>query len=275
MTESQAVHIGSGQSHQSTAPLAGKSLAGAPTTRAEATMNIALWTAQVLWGVFFSVTGFGKVLWYKPALWNQALHEVPWLPAVPQGAVTITYSVGGEQHETTGAGYHDHNWGNVALMKVVHDWYWARGQAGPYSVIASYITAAKQYGFEPIPIFMLARDNVLIGDEPAKVTFEREGVYTDQATGKPVAATTRYTYSGGEDRYVVSFTRSHDLSDTRMIDTIKGLKYIAAKLAHFDGAYLRFTGDIEISRYRGGELAETHKDEAIWELMYFGHTRDQ
>ena len=68
-------------------------------------------------------------------------------------------------------------------MKVVHDWYWARGQAGPYSVIASYITSAEQYGFEPIPIFMLARDNVLVGDDPANVTFEREGVYTDQTTG--------------------------------------------------------------------------------------------
>ena len=106
-------------------------------------------------------------------------------------------------------------------MKVVHDWYWARGQAGPYSVIASYITSAEQYGFEPIPIFMLARDNVLVGDDPAKVTFEREGVYTDQKTGKPVAATTRYTYQDGEDRYVVSFTRTHDLSAARMIDTIK------------------------------------------------------
>jgi hypothetical protein len=30
-------------------------------------MNTALWTMQVLWGVFFSVTGFGKVLCYKPA----------------------------------------------------------------------------------------------------------------------------------------------------------------------------------------------------------------
>ena len=39
---------------------------------------------QVLWGVFFSLTGFGKILWYKPALWNQALQEVPWLSAVPQ-----------------------------------------------------------------------------------------------------------------------------------------------------------------------------------------------
>ena len=48
------------------------------------TMNTALWTVQVLWGVFFSVTGFGKVLCYKLALWNQALHEVPWFSAVPQ-----------------------------------------------------------------------------------------------------------------------------------------------------------------------------------------------
>ena len=50
---------------------------------------------------------------------------------------------------------------------------------------------AKQYGFELIPIFILARDNVHVGDDPAGVTFEREGVYTDQTTDKPVAATTR------------------------------------------------------------------------------------
>jgi hypothetical protein len=201
--------------------------------------------------------------------------EFAWLPAVPQGAVTVTYSIAGEQHETTGVGYHDHNWGNVGLMKVVHDWYWARGRAGPYSVIASYITSAEKYGFEPLPIFMLARANVLVGDEPANVTFEREGIYTDGTTGKPVAATTRYTYLDGEDRYVVSFTRTHDLSVSRMVDTIKGVKRIAAKLVHFDGAYLRFDGDIEISRYRGRALVETHKDHAIWELMYFGHARDQ
>jgi len=201
--------------------------------------------------------------------------EFAWLPAVPRGAVTVTYSVDGELNEATGVGYHDHNWGNVGLAKVVHDWYWARGQAGPYTVIASYITSTKRYGFEQIPIFMLARDKVLVGDDPANVTFEREGVYTDQTTGKPVAATTRYTYHDCDDRYVVSFTRTRDLSATRMIDTIKGLKHIAAKLARFDGAYLRFVGEIEISRYRDGELVETHKDDAIWELMYFGHARSQ
>jgi uncharacterized membrane protein YphA (DoxX/SURF4 family) len=47
-------------------------------------MNTALWTLQVLWGVFFSINGFGKMLCYKPALWNQALQEVPWFSAVRQ-----------------------------------------------------------------------------------------------------------------------------------------------------------------------------------------------
>jgi hypothetical protein len=199
--------------------------------------------------------------------------EFAWLPSVPQGAVRVKYTVEGVQHETTGVGYHDHNWGNVGLMKVVHDWYWARGQAGPYTVIASYITAAEQYGSEPIPIFMLARDNVVIADDPAKVTFEREGIYTDETTGKPVARITRYIYRDSEDQYVVSFTRSRDLTLSRMIDNVKGLRHIAARLAHFDGAYLRFAGDIEVSHRRNGELVESHKDDAIWELMYFGHAR--
>jgi len=47
-------------------------------------MKTTLWILQVLWGVSFSITGFGKILWYKPALWNEALQQVPWLSAVPQ-----------------------------------------------------------------------------------------------------------------------------------------------------------------------------------------------
>jgi uncharacterized membrane protein YphA (DoxX/SURF4 family) len=50
-------------------------------------MKNTLWIVQVLWGVFFSLTGFGKIMWYKPALWNQALQEVPWLSAVPQDLI--------------------------------------------------------------------------------------------------------------------------------------------------------------------------------------------
>jgi len=36
-----------------------------------------------------------------------------------------------------------------------------------------------------------------------------------------------------------------------------------ARLARFDGAYLRFARDIEVSQRRGGRVIETHKDEVI------------
>jgi hypothetical protein len=47
-------------------------------------MNTSLWTVQVLWGVFFSFTGFGKLLCFNQAVWNLMLPRVPWFSAVPQ-----------------------------------------------------------------------------------------------------------------------------------------------------------------------------------------------
>jgi hypothetical protein len=202
--------------------------------------------------------------------------EFAWLPSVPQGKVTAKYSIGDERHEATGTGYHDHNWGNVGLMDIVHDWYWARGQAGPYSVIASDITAHEKYDYATIPIFMLARDGVLVVDDPSRLTFEALGPYTDAVTGKPVANVTRYTYDADGERYVVTFTRHRDLARVRMIESLHGVKRAAAELFRFDGAYLRFSGEIRVEHYQGDEIVDQHATEdAIWELMYLGHAREQ
>jgi hypothetical protein len=201
--------------------------------------------------------------------------EFAWLPSVPQGAVTASYRIGDELHETTGVGYHDHNWGNTGLAKVIHDWYWARGQAGPYSVIASLVTAHERYGYAELPIFMLAREAEVVADDSRRVEFEALGTYVDETTRKPVAAITQYTYSRDDERWIVTFTRDRDLAGSRMIDDLHGPKRVLAHLARFDGAYLRFAGRLRIEHHRGGELVEQHSDDAIWELMYFGHAPPQ
>ncbi len=199
--------------------------------------------------------------------------EFAWLPSVPQGAVTAIYRIGDEVHETTGVGYHDHNWGNVSLVKIVHHWYWARGQAGPYSVIASLVTAHERYGYAELPIFMLARDGDVLAEHSRRVRFEALDTYTDPLTGKPVATITRYTYVGDDERWIVTFTRDRDLAKSRMIDSLHGPKRVLAQLGRFDGAYLRFAGTLDIEHYRGAALVEKHSNRAIWELMYFGHAR--
>jgi hypothetical protein len=41
----------------------------------------------------------------------------------------------------------------------------------------------------------------------------------------------------------------------------------------FDGMFLRFTGDLAIDHYESDKKIASERDEAIWELMYFGHVR--
>ena len=43
-----------------------------------------LWTVQVLSGVFWTVTGFGKACCIDLAVWNHMLPQVPWFAAVPR-----------------------------------------------------------------------------------------------------------------------------------------------------------------------------------------------
>jgi len=120
---------------------------------------------------------------------------------------------------------------------------------------------------------MLARDGEVIAEDPERVRFEALDVYTDALTGKPVARTTRYTYAGDDERWVVTFTRESDLSRSRMIEDLHGPKRVLAHLARFDGAYLRFAGTLAIEHHRSPVLSEKYENEAIWELMYFGHAR--
>jgi len=200
-------------------------------------------------------------------------HEFNWLPAVPQGKVEATYSVAGKPSRAAGVGYHDHNWGNAPMNSLINNWYWARGQAGPYTVVASYITAEQKYGNAELPVFLLAKNGQIVADDASKVTFERLGPYIDTATRKPVANVTRYTYIDGEDIYIVTFTRHRDLAVNKLINEIDGLKKIAAKLARYDGAYLRFTGELRIEHQHAGNIVDSYTDAAIWELMYLGKTR--
>eukprot|EP01136_Pigoraptor_vietnamica_P041964 Opistho-1_new@15561 len=83
-------------------------------------------------------------------------HLFAWLPSVPQGRATVTYRIGAQTHRAEGIGYHDHNWGDVPMTDLMHDWYWGRAKVGPYTVIAAYITASEAYGHAAQTVFMLA-----------------------------------------------------------------------------------------------------------------------
>ena len=73
------------------------------------------------------------------------------------------------------------------MQTLMHNWYWARASVGPYTIIASYITATARYGCETQIVYMLAEDGKIIADDDSKVSIESDHVTSDGKTGKPVA----------------------------------------------------------------------------------------
>jgi hypothetical protein len=196
-----------------------------------------------------------------------------WLPSVPQGAARVRYTIGQDEYRASGSGYHDHNWGNVPMQTLMHNWYWARAKAGPYTVIASHITATEAYGYETQIVYMLARHNEIVADDDARVSFEIERVAADGKTGKPVADITRYTYRDGDIRYVVTFQRQKTILQAIFTERAPLIKRLIAKMVGFDGAYHRFNGEVTIEKFEKDIRVEIFHDRAIWELMYFGKAR--
>ena len=192
---------------------------------------------------------------------------------MPHGLANVRYRIGHEEHRGSGSGYHDHNWGDVPMQTLMHNWYWARASIGPYTVIASHITATEAHGYETQIVYLLAKDGRIIADDDTKVSFEMDRIAIDGKTSKPVADVTRYIYNDDNTRYVVSFEREKTILQAILTDRAPLLKRIIARLIGFDGAYHRFIGKVTIEKFEEGACVERLDSGAIWELMYFGKAR--
>ncbi len=94
-----------------------------------------------------------------------------WLPAIPFGDVEGTLSYNGEEIMVTGTGYHDHNWGNVRLDKVMTQWYWGRAKIDDYTLIFSQMLTAPKYGSVKIPVYYLAKGDKILSSQEFEFTF--------------------------------------------------------------------------------------------------------
>lgn len=219
----------------------------------------------------------GEVPAWRPASGFMTFHQgkesnyFAWLPSIPQGKIQGEITVKGQTQSIQGIGYHDHNWGDAPMMSLIHHWYWGRANVGNYSVIASYIVAEKKYGYSVQPILMLAKDGKIIAEDSDKIKFSTEDTYIDPNTSKPVANKLIYDYENGNEHYRVTFHRKKDLVSHSFVDGLKGAKKIAAKLAGFDGAYMRFTGEVTIEKLENKTVKESATEKSgVWEMMYFG-----
>lgn len=200
-------------------------------------------------------------------------YNFSWLPSVPNGEIKGTININGDQSTFEGVGYHDHNWGNIGMMNVLNNWYWGRAQIGQYTVISCYIQAEEQYGYQPFPVFMVSKNNEIIAEDGQKICFSTDDRYIDTFSSKPVSNILFYEYNDEEYNIKVKYQREDDIYKYRMLDVLSPEQQELAKKKGFDGAYLRFKGEIQFELKHGNSIEE-FSNHAIWELMYFGKVKD-
>ena len=183
-------------------------------------------------------------------------HYIAWLPVVPRGAVDAVLTVAGHTQRHVGAGYHDHNWGNVAPRKVLDHWYWGRARVGDYTVVTLMFVSHARFAKAPLPAVMVAKGDVILASAVGaeQVTFTGGSVGSHAETQVPVDKRLEYRVSDGDDSFVVTFEHRRDVST---------LDFGTA------GAYLRFIGDVAVDHRHGDDLS-TASGQTLWELLYFG-----
>ena len=197
-----------------------------------------------------------------------------WLPSVPEGTVDVSITERGVTHVFTGTGYHDHNWGNTPMMKLMHHWYWGRAKIGDYQVISSYIYGAKKYGYKEFPVFMLAKGDALIADQPTEhLTFTAVQPSYCEETGKHIHKTLVYDFNDGTQHYRITYQRESDLVQANMLKDKSSIMKLGARLMGLAPSYNRLAGTATLERFEGNTIVETVSAPAIWELMYFGTDR--
>jgi len=199
-----------------------------------------------------------------------------WLVPVPKGEAHVTYTYKGDSVNQTGSCYHDHNWGNRSMIKLLNHWYWSRAEIGPYTVIASEMIAEKKYDKKNIVVFNISRDGKTLADDGKSVTMYQTYGKIHKKLKKDVSDNLLFLYNSEKDsmRYEYYLYRSKNILEADLLASAISNKFlcnIAKLFSGFDGAYFRMTGKTEIRVYKNNKLWETFEsNKAVWELMYFG-----
>ena len=73
-----------------------------------------------------------------------------WVVPMPRAKVSGKVSVGGVERPVQGAGYHDHNWGELNLLDTMGYWYWGRLTSPDTTVVYASVHFREKFGLPPM-----------------------------------------------------------------------------------------------------------------------------
>ena len=167
-----------------------------------------------------------------------------WLPAIPHGLAQGVLAYQGRQVKVQGFCYHDHNWGNVNLARVMSHWYWGRAHVGNFTTIFVEMYASQAYGGVKIPVFLLARDELILTDEGQFLSMHIDDEEVNSSL-RSYPRQARFVWQKGSESVNVVLSRPQMIESISLLGTLPTWKRYLARLVA-NPFYLRFNTQVDL-----------------------------
>lgn len=200
-------------------------------------------------------------------------HYFAWFVAQPSSVIEATLTINGETTLLSGTGYHDHNWGNMPMDKLMNHWYWGRAKIDNFDVIACDIIAEEKYGYQRLPVFMLAKAGQIITDDQSLTQISRRITLPHPITHKFMDNHLIYSQPiSDSESYKVEFIREGDTISFSLLTLVSKLKRSLGRLLGMNPTYTRVFGKVRLTHFLNDEKT-VWQQEGLWEQMFFGSNK--
>ena len=132
-----------------------------------------------------------------------------------------------------------------------------------------------------LPIFLLSKNGVKLGDDPKYLNFTQSEPEFDPVTQKHYHRKLVYDYNDGTQHYRVTY-RAEKIIETFVVADSKTsaaaksnpVQLWLVKMAGLAPSYIRMTGTVTLEKWEADTVAETVEAPGLWEQMYFGLDED-
>jgi predicted secreted hydrolase len=191
-------------------------------------------------------------------------HYFAWLPSIPYGTVEGTLTYDGQEHRVKGTGYHDHNWGNVALPSVLDHWYWGRAHVGDYTLIFVEQIARKKYGSARLPVFLLAKGDQVLADDARYFSMQARDFLRHPA-GREYPREVDFLFARSSERVRLALREQKLIEAVSLLGALPPFKRQLARLVA-NPYYFRFNTMLELEIELNG-LRDSIRGPALYEIM--------
>jgi len=177
------------------------------------------------------------------------LGEFGWVVPLPRARVEGIIKIHNKTISAKGIGYHDHNWINFNLIKVVDYWHWGRIYSENFTIIYAHIKCNKKMDDYTVKVFMLAKNEDIILSTGEYELIEENFQYNEKARNKYPQNLKFKLSEQNEVNLNVNkiIDADHLLSEFNPI-----LRFLAKNILKLNPGYFRFNSNFEIKMTHNG-----------------------